>query len=357
MPTPINISASRGAAILGLSEWATPLQVWLQIMESREPGFCADHGYELPVIEYSPAMRWGHAFESAIIELAEVVQDRKILNREKLFPNPEDTARKTGYALIDPYITCHVDGEYSERYDEYGDGVEIENSTLHEGKTTSAFYYRDHFGEPGTDRVPIEYQVQCQHQMICTGAERVILSVLVFPKRPDEWEAMGYILVKSENGLWRIENEKFINAIDPIEWARVLAEMGYFHQYEIHANPELQSFMLNAYREWWDKYVIGKTPPEPKNYDDIRKIYREPVGTLVATEDVERLMIEYRLTLAEVGSAQKNNETVKTQVLDWVRKQDPVIDDESRDRTVLRDRAGNKLAQYSKNKNGVLIFR
>jgi predicted phage-related endonuclease len=39
MPTPINISASRGAAILGLSDYQTPVQVWLQIMESRDPGF------------------------------------------------------------------------------------------------------------------------------------------------------------------------------------------------------------------------------------------------------------------------------------------------------------------------------
>ena len=79
MPTPINISASRGAAILGLSKWKTPIHAWLEMMKSRQTGFCEKHGYQIPEFEYNSAMKWGHAFESAIIELAENVSGDKII--------------------------------------------------------------------------------------------------------------------------------------------------------------------------------------------------------------------------------------------------------------------------------------
>ena len=85
MPTPVNISASRGASILGLSKWKTPVQSWLEIMEARQPGFCEKHKYKYPEFEETAVLRWGKAFESAIIELAERKQDDVIGFREKLF--------------------------------------------------------------------------------------------------------------------------------------------------------------------------------------------------------------------------------------------------------------------------------
>ena len=339
MPTPINISASRAAALLGQSEYQTPVSVWLQIMEARDPGFCARRGYTLPVIEYTPAMRWGHAFESAVIELAERKAGIKIVLREYLFTKD--------------FLTCHIDGAYDTPDSESVD-------VLHEGKTTSEFYYHTHFGDPGTDKVPPEYQLQCQHQMICTGAERVILSVLVFPKRVEEWEEMGYIPVKSENGVWRIDNEKFINAIDPIEWARTLAEMGFFHQYEIHAHPELQSKMLTRYREFWEVNVLGAREPEPQSMDDIKCLCPSPVGTVVADEAIERMLYERESIKSEIsatGALGKRVEQIKVATLDYMRNAGAVIDDESKDKWLLLSRDGRKLASYYRDKRGYYIFR
>lgn len=348
MPTPINISASRAAALLGQSEYQTPVSVWLQIMESREPGFCARRGYTLPVIEYTPAMRWGHAFESAIVELASAEKATEITAREALFMVDFDRLERTNPDK--GIITCHIDGLY------IGD----DPPSLHEGKTTSEFYYHTHFGDPGTDKVPPEYQLQCQHQMICTGAERVILSVLVFPKRVEEWEEMGYIPVKSENGVWRIDNEKFINAIDPIEWAHTLAEMGFFHQYEIHAHPELQSKMLTRYREFWEVNVLGAREPEPQSMDDIKCLCPEPVGTVVADEAIERMLYERESIKSEIsasGALGKRVEQIKVAALDYMRTAGAVLDDESRDKWLLLSRDGRKLASYYRDKRGYYIFR
>lgn len=354
MPEPINISASRGAAILGLSKWSTPVEAWLKIMEAREPGFCEKHNYEKPERIDSAQFRWGHAFESAIIELAEGKHGCEIKNREMLYE-------------IKNYITCHIDGCY------------YWENTLHEGKTTSIFYFKDHFGEPGTDQVPIEYWIQCQHQMICTGAERVILSVLVFPRRVEEWEEIGWDVEKSKlqkfgeairyklkcpDKNWKEpeydgQTQQYVYA-DCIEWARTLDQMGYFYQYEITANQEAQNLMIKHYTDFWNNHVLTGTPPEEKNYDDIRRLHREPTGTIVATEEIERLTSEMKNIKAEIsgtGPLSRRAEQIRVELLKYMSQEAKIEDDDSTDKWILRDRTGKKIATYGKNKNGVLYFR
>jgi predicted phage-related endonuclease len=353
MSTPINISASRGASILALSKWKTPVQSWLEMMEARQPGFCAKHKYNLPEFEYGSAMRWGHAFESAIIELAEKRQGHTIHDRERLFTN-EYSGKITNSDLekLNPVITCHIDGWYGkEQFD-----------PLHEGKTTSYFYWHDNFGEPGTDKVPVEYQIQCQHQMICTGAEKVILSVLVFPKRVEEWEEMGWKIIQHEKGYY-LENPIFTDSTGlhkPVKWARILDQMGYFHQYEIKSHPELQKSMIQHYTEFWNENVLGEKEPIPQTYDDIKALCTEPIGTILADETIERLWAEYKNIKSEIGGTgplAKRADQIKVIVLDYMHNAGAIEDDESREKWILRDQSGSKLASYGKNKNGVFGFR
>lgn len=342
MPTPINISASRGAAILGLSKWNTPARVWLQIMESLQPGFCARNNFLLPEFDEEAVLRWGKAFESAIIDLAENRRGVfEITNREKLcFHAKHD------------FITCHIDGEY-------------DYATGHEGKTTSAFYYRDNFGEPGTDEVPMEYQIQCQHQLLCNHLwKKVVLSVLVFPRRVEEWEEMGYVPMELENGIWSIcveEISKGIAPTCPLKWARTLDEMGYFHQYEIYTHPELQERMIAHYNDFWHENVLGQIPPEPQDYLDIKSLIREPVGTVVADEHIERKVAEYKQIGREIsntGELGKRREMLKVEILDWTHRMGAKVeDDDSADKYVIRDRSGKKIASYYRDKNGNFIFR
>jgi len=349
MPTPLNISASRAGAILGMSNYSTPLQVWLQIMESREPGFCEKHNYQLPEFEYNSAMKWGHAFESAVIELAEEKQNWKIINRELLFSAEHKDME---------YITCHIDGMYDfGRSKDFRDGELV----LHEGKTTSANYFYSAFGEPGTDRVPVEYQLQCQHQMICTGAEKVILSVLVFPKRVEEWENMGWIIQQHKNpDYYYLFNEKENRATTPENWSKIFNDIGNFHQYIITAHADLQKLMLEAYSDFWNNHVLTGTPPEPMNYDDIRAICREPVGTIISTPEIENLISEYKQIGSEIsntGTLAKRRDQLKTQILNYSRTAGFTEDDESRDKWIIRSQDGKKLASYGRDKNGVYILR
>lgn len=322
MPIPIKISASTGATILGLNNWQTPIEAWLKIMEIEEPGFCEKNNYEQPEVLDSPEIHFGHAFEHAVIELAEYESEDEILDQEKLF-------------IVNDFITCHIDGRYKNK------------NILHEGKTTSVYYFRDNFGDPGTDRVPIQYQIQCQHQMLCTGLDKVILSVLVFPFRASDLIENGLIEVERNDSIVGFKNKKTGELISTMDWAQTLDEMGFFHQYIVERNDELIEKMIEKYLEWWDKHIINCTPPNPpEKYSDIRKLIRAPSGTILSNDEIESISSEYKALGKEAGEIEKRKDFLKTKLLDEMNKQIKTKDYESVDKWILRDGQGKKLHQY-----------
>lgn len=348
--TPLGISGSRAAAILGLSDYQTPVEVWQILMEERSPGFNGRRGYKAPVrppdAELPAHVRWGWAFEDAICRLAvERHGAGTIVDREVLWTWQGGAVR--GAALPDgfhAYISCHIDGRYTE------------GGALHEGKTTTSWNFDQLWGEPGTDRIPQSYQIQVQHQMLCTGAESAIVSVLVWPRRVDEWEAVGISLVQAlgrgDEMEWHVKREDPLRPmVTPcLQWARALDDMGYFHQYTVPASPSLQAELVRAYAEWWLEYVVGEREPEPRGYDDIRRLCPAPKGTVVANEQAERWASEYREIGDEIGGTgrlSKRRDELRVLILGWMRSQDAAMDEETREKTVLRDQQGKKLAQWN----------
>lgn len=387
--TPRGISGSRAAAVLGQSPWSTPFRVWQDIMEDLKPGFNAAQGFDYEAFEGNASTRWGLAFEDAIIKLAE--------GRHAGIHDREAEHSVKGH----DYITCHIDGQYEHKVYTVKE-IEVAPLILHEGKTTTAYGFGDKWGEPGGDKIPVEYQIQTQHQMLCTGADECIVSVLVFPKRPDDWEAEGLEAsdktlhidkhgdtIIGHHGNYAIYADDKVFAT-PEQWAVTLAQMGYFHQYTIKANRDLQTLMLDKYRVWWTKYVIGETPPAPANYADIRAMITAPVGTIIVDPDTARWFKERRDINDEIGKGgnlSKRSEQLKTLILEraYVRENEmcphdkaldyktchaqcgqpectigkgrPVLDDESTDKWIFRDGKGNKLGSYGRTAKGTMVFR
>jgi hypothetical protein len=137
--------------------------------------------------------------------------------------------------------------------------------------------------------------------------------------------------------------------------------MGYFHQYEILADKALHERMIAAYAEWWTRHIIGDEVPEPKTYDDIRALLREPVGTILADAEIESLISERKQIMAEIkgsGPLAKRADAIKVKVLDYMRTHGATaVDDDSTDKMILRDNSGRKIGIYGKNVNGELYFR
>lgn len=348
----IGISATKASAILGLKSYATQFEVWQGWIEKLHPGYNKKLGYELPVFEEGAALRWGNAFESSIIQLAEEKQGEKIGYRENLL------AKNFKGETVDPYSKegkslCFIDGAYgfcdSGRY-----------SKLHEGKTTSYFYYKDNFGDPGTDQVPRTYQIQCQHQMFCTGAEEVILSVLVFPKRQEDFEELGWSVDDSGMMCLNSTSENDDGLMSCQNWATVLDQMGYFHQYTIKADPDLHKIMIERYKAWWFYHIEAKFPPDDQNFEDIKRMIPEPVGSIIVPSHVLALIKKQKdigQEIGDTGDLAKHRTKLKVEILKACQGIDKTLDDDSKDKWILMDEAGKKVGSYGRNKKGTLIFR
>ena len=324
--TPRGVSGSRIAAILGLSDYQSPFEVAQALKEECYPGYAAAHGMTLPPPVDNAAIRFGTAFEDAIVSLSEKATGMPIACREQSYERD--------------FLTCHIDGLYM--HDMPGE------ITLYEGKSTTVHSFHDAWGDPGTDRVPQGYQCQAQHNMALSGCERCRLSVLVFPRRPEEWEAEGWIAAHIGSPKeWWLTNEK--QEARPISWARTLAEMGFFHLYDIAINRDAVRLMHEAAAHFWAHYVVGAELPDPRTYDDVRRAFPQPKGTIVADEQTARWASEYKAIGEEIGGTgrlARRREELKVLILNWMRAQDATLDDESRERTVLRDSTGGKLASF-----------
>jgi hypothetical protein len=292
----------------------------LEIMEEREPGWNAAHGYTLPEREESAAMRWGTAFESAIAGLSERAAGLKITGREKFFEKEN--------------MTCHVDGIFS-------DGA------LYEAKTTSLFMWRDGWGEPMTDHVPGYYQAQLQWNMYVAGLESARLFVLCWPETPDAWERLGWYTGHAGDK-WLLQNDETQSGVEPEQWALVLAQMGYFHQYPVAASVTAQNALLGKYRDFWNNHVIPGRPPEPRNFDDVERLFPEPKTTIIVPEYIGRKLSEYKLIVEETAQAKKQKERIKTIAAKYAAKHGGTLDDESREAVIFRNSSGKKLGQWTR---------
>jgi hypothetical protein len=132
--------------------------------------------------------------------------------------------------------------------------------------------------------------------------------------------------------------------------------MGFFHRYTIAADKAVQLAMLDKYAEFWET-IKAETPPEPENYDDIKRLFPEPKGTLIVPEEIKGKLYEYRSLTSTSGEIKNRQEALKVEILSWARTQDTTIDDESMESIRFMDEAGNKIGSFSKQKNGKLVFR
>jgi putative phage-type endonuclease len=131
------IGASDAAAILGVSSYKTPYEVWLEKTNRVEPW------------EGNDATSIGTALEPLLLDHAE--QDLGDLQRNVFIPAP---AGLPIGATLDAQVIAT------------GDVVETKTSGMRKGAPVVGYW-----GEEGTDHIPQEYLVQTQLQMFCAGAE------------------------------------------------------------------------------------------------------------------------------------------------------------------------------------------
>lgn len=136
------IGASETAAVLGLSRWGTPLEVWGIKTGNIEPKDLSDH---LPVI-------LGNRLEEVVAELFTAKTGKKLRRVNETFYHPEYK-----------FLACNIDRRI------------VGEETLVECKTASSWKAKEWAGE----EVPQEYLIQVQQMLSVTGYKKAYLAVLI----------------------------------------------------------------------------------------------------------------------------------------------------------------------------------
>lgn len=296
---PIGISASRGAAILGINRYRSALEVWLEMQEQDEPGWCTAHGYQLPdsaeVDPWAPdpegkyaSMRWGLSFESAICE------HLNISDCENFYNYTIDGGLQ---------VTCHIDG-HNDR------GGTVEN------KTTHIQAWRAGWGEPGTGDVPLEYAVQAQHQMAVTGAVEIIFNVVIFPWPPAEAGHAGFKLVN--DGTILPPDDEGPSYIDLKRFVYMLDKIGMIHQYIVKRDDEFIKKMIDQYSVFY-KCLKNETPP-PAVSSDLKWCVSAFAGEIAANDQLVDLRAEWSDLAAEKKRISDREKEIKDQFASYISK-------------------------------------
>jgi len=146
------IGGSDIGAILGLSKFRTPLEVWME-----KTGKETKQSDSLP-------LRFGSFAEEFVASEYARATGFELLHDESIYIHPTY-----------PFMSAHID-----RFvlgDAIGNEMGNTASRLLECKTANPFSRGD-WGEPGTDQVPMSYLCQCIWYMAITGIEQCDLAVL-----------------------------------------------------------------------------------------------------------------------------------------------------------------------------------
>lgn len=137
-----SIGGSDSAAVLGISPWKSPLELYLEKIG------------ELPPVDETEAMRWGTILEEPVAKEFEARTGKRVMRVNRQLVHRDH-----------PFITAHLDRRVARE------------PALLEVKTTNVFA-RD-WGEEGTDQVPEHYLAQVQHYLAVTGYQVAYVAALV----------------------------------------------------------------------------------------------------------------------------------------------------------------------------------
>jgi putative phage-type endonuclease len=146
------IGGSDIGAILGLSKFRTPIEVWMEKTSK-----------ETKQLDSLP-LRFGSFAEEFVASEYAKSAGVELLHDEAIYVHPSHS-----------FMSAHID-----RFvlgTDAGGGVDRTPKRILECKTANPFA-RGEWGEPGTDQVPMSYLCQCIWYMAITGIEQCDLAVL-----------------------------------------------------------------------------------------------------------------------------------------------------------------------------------
>lgn len=147
------IGGSDAAAVLGVSRWQTPYQLWLEKTKQWTPAPDPDRERRFTRGKFLEP----YVLDVLLRELREAGHEIDVLNRNGGWIDPEHK-----------FLACELDFEARMDGEEYNGEI----------KTVHPFGAGD-WGDAGTDEIPIDYTAQAQHGMMVRRRDKCIVAALI----------------------------------------------------------------------------------------------------------------------------------------------------------------------------------
>lgn len=233
------IGGSDAAAVLGLSPWATPLELWSEKTGRKEP-----EPYDR---KRERMFARGKKLEPFITEMVvDKLVEEMGLQVELLAVNQHYTDLEHGW------MRCEIDFELRVSGSVWIGETEVifDNEVINADAKSVSGFARKKWGEEDTEDVPIEYASQFMFGLMVTGRRYCLVAAL---RSFDDVDVY-----------WTVRDEEVIAAMRP----RVC--------------------------EFWFNHVVADVPPDPLNFSDIKYLFATDNGQArEATPEIAEKVAQY----------------------------------------------------------------
>ena len=225
------LGGSECAAVMGMSEWSTPVTVWLRKTGQFKPDD-ADRKRERI---FDRGRREEPHIINDLVELCGIkITKRSTPEAPNRYPDPEHA-----------FLAAEIDAEWEVTAEAVARlaaerGIEIPEELIGttqnvEAKTAHPFVARKKFGDEGTDEIPIEYYCQAMHGLMVTGRQVCLVALRVYVD-------------------------------DPI-------------LYVVHRDEAQIAAMREKEVRFWHENVLAKVAPEPLRIEDVQLLLRPGIAS------------------------------------------------------------------------------
>lgn len=259
------LGGSDAAAVLGVSPFTTPVELWLQktgqrprpreVIDARRQKMF-DRGHRL-----EPFIR-----DMTIDKLTDMGLQVEVVGINERYVDPEH-----------PFLSCEIDFELklTGEIEIGGEVLQLDGEHINADAKSVSGFARKKWGEVDTEDVPIEYAAQFMHGLMITRRNLCLVAAL---RSFDDVDIY-----------WTRRDDETIAAM----------------------RPKLVSF--------WVDCVQGNTAPDPFTFDDIKLLFPLDDGTAVpATPELAEKVDQLRRVKEQIKAYEEAEDSLKFEIADAI---------------------------------------
>ena len=252
------IGGSDVAAVLGLSPWRSPLDVF----EDKTDDAALREFKESKPTGETRALYWGAALEGEIAKAYTITTGRKVMRYTRILRHPDYE-----YIVgdVDRLVYCEDGG----RPFKANTGEIVTDRGL-EIKTSR--FKSEEWGDDGSDNIPVPYYCQVQWYMALAPSVRVFDVAVLFGGSD-------------------------------------------FQIFTVPRNDELIGKLIAKVAEFWQTYIVTRTAPPPRTFEEVKRLHPAAnIPKITASVELEKLVRDLAAATARRKADEAAESGLKFQV-------------------------------------------